>query len=115
MIHTMELFVIPRINDSEWHREMTVAQFLLLTEISGLFLFTLCSLHFVCARLWTHQLYQIYWVTESFLIPQALVTMTPDQRQDVIRTSQLAISDSEERVKPYTLEEFSYDYFRWFF
>uniref|UniRef100_A0A8C3KAC2 Myosin VIIA n=1 Tax=Calidris pygmaea TaxID=425635 RepID=A0A8C3KAC2_9CHAR len=42
----------------------------------------------------------------------ALVTMTPDQRQDVIRTSQLAISDSEERVKPYTLEEFSYDYFR---
>lgn len=38
--------------------------------------------------------------------------MTPDQRQDVIRTSQLAISDSEERVKPYTLEEFSYDYFR---
>uniref|UniRef100_A0A8B9I8R4 Myosin VIIA n=1 Tax=Anser brachyrhynchus TaxID=132585 RepID=A0A8B9I8R4_9AVES len=42
----------------------------------------------------------------------ALVTMTPDQRQDVIRTSQMAISDSEERVKPYTLEEFSYDYFR---
>uniref|UniRef100_A0A8C3IXX5 Myosin VIIA n=1 Tax=Chrysemys picta bellii TaxID=8478 RepID=A0A8C3IXX5_CHRPI len=31
---------------------------------------------------------------------------------DVIRTSQLVISDSEERVKPYTLEEFSYDYFR---
>uniref|UniRef100_A0A8C5TCE5 Myosin VIIA n=1 Tax=Malurus cyaneus samueli TaxID=2593467 RepID=A0A8C5TCE5_9PASS len=42
----------------------------------------------------------------------ALVTMTPDQRQDVIRTSQMAISDSEEKVKPYTLEEFSYDYFR---
>uniref|UniRef100_A0A8C2Y765 Myosin VIIA n=1 Tax=Coturnix japonica TaxID=93934 RepID=A0A8C2Y765_COTJA len=42
----------------------------------------------------------------------ALVTMTPDQRQDVIRASQMAISDSEERVKPYTLEEFSYDYFR---
>uniref|UniRef100_A0A8C8RMB2 Myosin VIIA n=1 Tax=Pelusios castaneus TaxID=367368 RepID=A0A8C8RMB2_9SAUR len=42
----------------------------------------------------------------------ALVTMTPDQRQDVIKTSQLAISDSEEKVKPYTLEEFSYDYFR---
>uniref|UniRef100_A0A8C6N6S6 Uncharacterized protein n=1 Tax=Melopsittacus undulatus TaxID=13146 RepID=A0A8C6N6S6_MELUD len=49
---------------------------------------------------------------EDLFIPQALVTMTPDQRQDVIRTSQLAISDSEERVKPYTLEEFSYDYFR---
>nr|XP_056714325.1 unconventional myosin-VIIa [Euleptes europaea] len=42
----------------------------------------------------------------------ALVTMTPDQRQDVIRTASLASSDSEERMKPYTLEEFSYDYFR---
>nr|XP_006627875.2 PREDICTED: unconventional myosin-VIIa isoform X2 [Lepisosteus oculatus] len=42
----------------------------------------------------------------------ALVTMTPDQRQDAIRTSQLALVDSEEKVKPYTLEEFSYDYFR---
>ncbi|XP_048349961.1 unconventional myosin-VIIa [Sphaerodactylus townsendi] len=42
----------------------------------------------------------------------ALVTMTPDQRQDVIRTASLASSDSEERTKPYTLEEFSYDYFR---
>ncbi|XP_062983292.1 unconventional myosin-VIIa [Elgaria multicarinata webbii] len=42
----------------------------------------------------------------------ALVTMTPDQRQDVIRTAQLVMSDSEERMKPYTLEEFSYDYFR---
>ncbi|KAG8137083.1 hypothetical protein E2320_005634 [Naja naja] len=42
----------------------------------------------------------------------ALVTMTPNQRQEVIRTSQLVMSDSEERIKPYTLEEFSYDYFR---
>ncbi|KAG2456572.1 MYO7A protein, partial [Polypterus senegalus] len=42
----------------------------------------------------------------------ALVTMTPDQRQDAIRSSQLELMDSEERVKPYTLEEFSYDYFR---
>uniref|UniRef100_A0A670ZBQ1 Myosin VIIA n=1 Tax=Pseudonaja textilis TaxID=8673 RepID=A0A670ZBQ1_PSETE len=42
----------------------------------------------------------------------ALVTMTPNQRQEVIRTSQLVLSDSEERIKPYTLEEFSYDYFR---
>ncbi|XP_054829436.1 unconventional myosin-VIIa isoform X2 [Eublepharis macularius] len=42
----------------------------------------------------------------------ALVTMTPDQRQDVIRTASLTTSDSEERTKPYTLEEFSYDYFR---
>ncbi|KAL8191252.1 UNVERIFIED_CONTAM: Unconventional myosin-VIIa, partial [Gekko kuhli] len=42
----------------------------------------------------------------------ALVTMTPDQRQDVIRTASLVSSDSEERTKPYTLEEFSYDYFR---
>ncbi|XP_061072704.1 myosin VIIAa isoform X2 [Conger conger] len=42
----------------------------------------------------------------------ALVTMTPDQRQESIRMSQLVLTDSEERVKPYTLEEFSYDYFR---
>ncbi|XP_072849571.2 unconventional myosin-VIIa isoform X5 [Pogona vitticeps] len=42
----------------------------------------------------------------------ALVTMTPDQRQDVIRTAQLVMSDGEERMKLYTLEEFSYDYFR---
>ncbi|KAG9338693.1 hypothetical protein JZ751_025361 [Albula glossodonta] len=42
----------------------------------------------------------------------ALVTMTPDQRQESIRMSQLHLSESEERVKPYTLEEFSYDYFR---
>ncbi|XP_066555411.1 unconventional myosin-VIIa [Amia ocellicauda] len=42
----------------------------------------------------------------------ALVTMTPDQRQDAIRTSQLSLVETEEKVKPYTLEEFSYDYFR---
>ncbi|XP_058887148.1 unconventional myosin-VIIa-like isoform X3 [Acipenser ruthenus] len=42
----------------------------------------------------------------------ALVTMTPDQRQDAIRTSQLTLVESNEKVKPYTLEEFSYDYFR---
>ncbi|XP_048837156.1 myosin VIIAa isoform X3 [Brienomyrus brachyistius] len=42
----------------------------------------------------------------------ALVTMTPDQRQESIRLTQLSLADSEERIKPYTLEEFSYDYFR---
>uniref|UniRef100_A0AAR2KA91 Myosin VIIAa n=1 Tax=Pygocentrus nattereri TaxID=42514 RepID=A0AAR2KA91_PYGNA len=42
----------------------------------------------------------------------ALVTMTPDQRQESIRVSQVALPESVERVKPYTLEEFSYDYFR---
>jgi len=44
---------------------------------------------------------------------QALVTMTPDQRQESIRISHVPITESEERIKPYTLEEFSYDYFRW--
>lgn len=39
--------------------------------------------------------------------------MTPDQRQDVIRLLQLRTPDPPEvRAKPYTLEEFSYDYFR---
>nr|XP_009929341.1 PREDICTED: unconventional myosin-VIIa [Opisthocomus hoazin] len=60
----------------------------------------------------TDTVYVLPTVTMPPLEIVALVTMTPDQRQDVIRTSQLAISDSEERVKPYTLEEFSYDYFR---
>ncbi|XP_052525295.1 unconventional myosin-VIIa isoform X1 [Tympanuchus pallidicinctus] len=60
----------------------------------------------------TDSVYVLPTVTMPPLEIVALVTMTPDQRQDVIRTSQMAISDSEERVKPYTLEEFSYDYFR---
>ncbi|XP_067995730.1 unconventional myosin-VIIa isoform X3 [Melanerpes formicivorus] len=60
----------------------------------------------------TDSVYVLPTVTMPPLEIVALVTMTPDQRQDMIRTSQLAISDSEERVKPYTLEEFSYDYFR---
>ncbi|XP_073938581.1 unconventional myosin-VIIa isoform X2 [Castor canadensis] len=42
----------------------------------------------------------------------ALVTMTPDQRQDVIRLLQLRTAEPEVRAKPYTLEEFSCDYFR---
>ncbi|XP_068274232.1 unconventional myosin-VIIa isoform X2 [Nyctibius grandis] len=60
----------------------------------------------------TDSVYVLPTVTMPPLEIVALVTMTPDQRQDVIRTAQLAISESEERVKPYTLEEFSYDYFR---
>ncbi|KAI3354148.1 hypothetical protein L3Q82_018476 [Scortum barcoo] len=42
----------------------------------------------------------------------ALVTMTPDQRQESVRVSQLVLPESDDRMKPYTLEEFSYDYFR---
>ncbi|XP_054649403.1 myosin VIIAa isoform X5 [Dunckerocampus dactyliophorus] len=42
----------------------------------------------------------------------ALVTMTPDQRQQSVRVSQLMLPESEDSLKPYTLEEFSYDYFR---
>ncbi|XP_019717154.1 unconventional myosin-VIIa-like [Hippocampus comes] len=42
----------------------------------------------------------------------ALVTMTPDQRQQSVRVSQLVLPEGEDSVKPYTLEEFSYDYFR---
>uniref|UniRef100_A0A8D0CXJ8 Myosin VIIA n=1 Tax=Sander lucioperca TaxID=283035 RepID=A0A8D0CXJ8_SANLU len=39
----------------------------------------------------------------------ALVTMTPDQRRESISMSQMSIYD---KTKAYTLEEFSYDYFR---
>ncbi|XP_074497155.1 myosin VIIAa [Sebastes fasciatus] len=42
----------------------------------------------------------------------ALVTMTPDQRQESVRVSQLVLPEGDDRMKPYTLEEFSYDYFR---
>lgn len=43
---------------------------------------------------------------------QALVTMTPDQRRESISLSNMKLSDKEDKVKAYTLEEFSYDYFR---
>uniref|UniRef100_A0A8C8DVY8 Myosin VIIAa n=1 Tax=Oryzias sinensis TaxID=183150 RepID=A0A8C8DVY8_9TELE len=44
----------------------------------------------------------------------ALITMTPDQRQESVRSSQIILPDTEGKMKPYTLEEFSYDYFRYF-
>ncbi|XP_041088780.1 myosin VIIAa [Polyodon spathula] len=56
--------------------------------------------------------YVLPTVTKPPLEIVALVTMTPDQRQDAIRTSLLTLVESDEKVKPYTLEEFSYDYFR---
>lgn len=39
--------------------------------------------------------------------------MTPDQRQQSVRVSQLVMQDTGDKMKPYTLEEFSYDYFRY--
>ncbi|KAM9319057.1 unconventional myosin-VIIa-like [Pholidichthys leucotaenia] len=42
----------------------------------------------------------------------ALVTMTPDQRQQSLHVSQIMVTETDEKLKPYTLEEFSYDYFR---
>ncbi|XP_073517739.1 unconventional myosin-VIIa isoform X4 [Phyllobates terribilis] len=59
---------------------------------------------------------EIVYVMPSVTKPPSeivtLVTMTPDQKQDVVRTVQMATLEQEEKVKPYTLEEFSYDYFR---
>ncbi|XP_075968108.1 myosin VIIAa [Anarhichas minor] len=56
------------------------------------------------------------YVLPSVTRPQqeimALITMTPDQRQESVRVSQLVLPESDDRMKPYTLEEFSYDYFR---
>uniref|UniRef100_A0A3B5ACC8 Unconventional myosin-VIIa-like n=1 Tax=Stegastes partitus TaxID=144197 RepID=A0A3B5ACC8_9TELE len=56
------------------------------------------------------------YVLPSMTRPQqdivALVTMTPDQRQESVRVSQIVMPETDGRVKPYTLEEFSYDYFR---
>ncbi|CAL8268110.1 unnamed protein product [Merluccius merluccius] len=42
----------------------------------------------------------------------ALVTMTPGQRRASITMTQLSVADPQDKVKPYTLEDFSYDYFR---
>ncbi|XP_034384721.1 myosin VIIAa [Cyclopterus lumpus] len=56
------------------------------------------------------------YVLPSVTRPQqeimALITMTPDQRQESVRVSQIVLPESDDRTKPYTLEEFSYDYFR---
>ncbi|XP_063162023.1 unconventional myosin-VIIa isoform X2 [Candoia aspera] len=60
----------------------------------------------------TDSVYVLPTMTMPPLDIVALVTMTPNQRQDIIRTAQLVMSDTEERIKPYTLEEFSFDYFR---
>ncbi|XP_029458031.1 unconventional myosin-VIIa isoform X1 [Rhinatrema bivittatum] len=60
----------------------------------------------------TESVYVLPTVTAPPMEIVALVTMTPDQRQDVMRTSQVTMSEGEEKVKPYTLEEFSYDFFR---
>lgn len=49
-----------------------------------------------------------------FCVAQALVTMTPDQRRESISLSQMSLSEKELRSKAYTLEEFSYDFFRCF-
>ena len=48
----------------------------------------------------------------SNITDQALITMTPDQRQESVCVSQSIMPESDGRMKPYTLEEFSYDYFR---
>ncbi|XP_076836298.1 unconventional myosin-VIIa [Brachyhypopomus gauderio] len=42
----------------------------------------------------------------------ALVTVSQSQHKDSINLSQLNMTEPEERVKPYTLEEFSYGHFR---
>lgn len=48
--------------------------------------------------------------SSCFTVSQALVTMTPDQRRESIGLSQINLQ--EDKSKAYTLEEFSYDYFR---
>ncbi|XP_063807345.1 unconventional myosin-VIIa isoform X4 [Pseudophryne corroboree] len=60
----------------------------------------------------TEIVYVMPTVTKPPMEVVSLVTMTPDQKQDVVRTVQMATSEHEEKVKPYTLEDFSYDYFR---
>lgn len=52
----------------------------------------------------------------TFFVPfhyKTLVSMSPEQCKESISLSQLNLMDCEEKVKPYTLEEFSYDHFRY--
>ncbi|KAG7484391.1 hypothetical protein MATL_G00048760 [Megalops atlanticus] len=42
----------------------------------------------------------------------ALVTITPGQYRESAGLSQLVLVETEDKVKPYNLEEYSYDYFR---
>lgn len=44
---------------------------------------------------------------------QALVTMPPKQQQESVPVAQLVMQENSSRMKPYTLEDFSYDYFRY--
>uniref|UniRef100_A0AAQ4PWT7 Myosin VIIAb n=1 Tax=Gasterosteus aculeatus aculeatus TaxID=481459 RepID=A0AAQ4PWT7_GASAC len=58
------------------------------------------------------------YVVPTITRPQydiALVTMTPDQRRESIGLSHTSVSGIEDKSKAYSLEEFSYDYFRWAF
>ncbi|XP_034033568.1 unconventional myosin-VIIa [Thalassophryne amazonica] len=56
------------------------------------------------------------YVLPSITRPQydfgALVSMSSDQRRESITLSHISLSDNEDKSKVYTLEEFSYDYFR---
>lgn len=68
----------------------------------------------VCFHLLTHFHLQLK-IPSLFTRPsprQALVTMTPDQRRESINMSNMNLCDKEDKTKAYTLEEFSYDYFR---
>lgn len=49
----------------------------------------------------------------TFCFLQSLITMSPDQRKESVSVSHQNPLDSGEKVQPYTLEEFSYDHFRW--
>uniref|UniRef100_A0A8B9JP57 Myosin VIIAb n=1 Tax=Astyanax mexicanus TaxID=7994 RepID=A0A8B9JP57_ASTMX len=64
---------------------------------------------FVVALADSHNMGELYFLQNC---QTALVTMSPDQRKDSISLSQLNMVESEEKVKPYTLEEFSVDHFR---
>lgn len=61
---------------------------------------------------WKGQMRKKIQSSSCFTVSQALVTMTPDQRRESIGLSQINLSDQEDKSKAYTLEEFSYDYFR---
>lgn len=57
--------------------------------------------------------YQRSMTSSSVSASQAVITAAPDQRRESLGLLVVPPEDSEEKSAPYTLEEFSYNYFRY--
>lgn len=80
------------------------------TEHSSL-VYTICV--YMLSNTWQHVPVSM-WHFHMAVSFQSLLMMSPDQRRTASQNSYMDEPDEEDlKVKPYTLEEFSYEYFRW--